>query len=77
MSVVYALPLPEAISTRRVYFCTVGEQPAVDGQSVAAVTRRSKMPCVLKLELSLLRLPTLHSGSSPAFHEDVQFSGNI
>ena len=51
-------------------FCTVGEQPAaaVDGESVAAVTTRSKVPCVLKLELSTLRLPTLHSGSSPAFH---------
>ena len=25
------------------------------------------MPCVLKLELSPLRLPTLHSGSSPVY----------
>ena len=36
-SVVYARHLPEAISIRRV-FCTVGEKPAVDGQSIAAVT---------------------------------------
>ena len=43
---------------------------------------------MLQLEASLLRLPSLHSGSSPAFpftyrgylyevHVDVQFSGNI
>ena len=32
MSVIYAQPLPEAISPRRVYFCTVGEQPDVDGR---------------------------------------------
>ena len=37
MSVVSSDPLPEAISTCRVYFWAVGEQPAVDVQSVAAV----------------------------------------
>ena len=40
MSVVYVRPLPEANSTRRVYFFMVGEQPAVDGRSVAAVTNK-------------------------------------
>ena len=48
-------------------FCMVFEQPAVDGRSVAAVTNKSKVPCVLKLEPSPLRLPMLHTGSSPAF----------
>ena len=51
MTVVYALPLPEAISTRHVYFCTVGKQPAIDGQSVAAVTTRR---CHASLNLSFL-----------------------
>ena len=46
-------------------YCTVGEQPAVDGRSVAVVTNK-KVLCVLKLELSPLRLPTPHSISSPA-----------
>ena len=41
MSVVYARISPEAISIRCVYFCTVSEQPAVDGQSVAAVTNKN------------------------------------
>ena len=50
----------------------VSEQPAVDGQSVAAVTTKSKVPCVLTLELSPLRLPTLHSASSPAFHASAR-----
>ena len=40
MGVVYVRPLPEAISTCRVYFCTVVEQPAVDGRSIAAVTNK-------------------------------------
>ena len=43
--------------------CTVCEQPAVDGRFIAAVTNKK---CVLQLEASPLRLPMLHSGSSPA-----------
>ena len=40
MSVIqYVRLLPEAISTHR-GFCTVGEQPAVDGRFVAAVTNK-------------------------------------
>ena len=39
MSVVYAWPLLEA----GVYDCMVCEQPAVDGQSVAAVTNKKKV----------------------------------
>ena len=46
-------------------FGTVCEQPAVDGQSVATVT--NKVPYVLQLEPSPLRLPTIHSSSSLAF----------
>ena len=45
--------------------CTVCEQPVVDGRSIAAVTNKM-VPCMLKLELSPLCLPTLHSGSSQA-----------
>ena len=80
MSVVqYVRPLPEAISTRR-GFCTVGKQPAIDGQFIAAVTNK-KLPCALQLEASPLRLLMLHSGSSPSLpftylnlvHEDVQW----
>ena len=44
----------------------VCEQPAVDGRSVAAVTGNKKVPYVLQLEPSPLRLLPLHSGSSPA-----------
>ena len=54
---------------------------AADGRSVAAVTKKSKVLCVLKLAPSPLRLPMLHSGSSPALpyqvHEDIQFSGDV
>ena len=47
--------------------------------------KKSKVPYMLQLEASPLRLPTLHSGSSPALpstywgylHKDVQFSKNI
>ena len=51
---------------------------AVDGQSVAAVTNK-KVPYVLQLEVSPLRLPTLHSGSRPALRcmRTFNFSGNI
>ena len=54
--------------------CTHCKQSAVDCWSVAAVTNKSKVPCVLKLEPSPLQLPTLHSNSSPALHVDIQFS---
>ena len=40
-------------------FGTICEQPAVEGRSVAAVT--NKVPYVLQLEPSPLRLPMLHS----------------
>ena len=49
-------------------FGTVRKQPAVDmvdGRSVATVA--IKVPYVLQLELSLLRLPTMHSSSSTVF----------
>ena len=46
-------------------FGTVCEQPAVDGRSVATIT--NKVPYVLQLEPSPLRLPMVHSSSSPAF----------
>ena len=63
--------------------CTVCEQPAVDGRSISPVTNK-KVPCVLKLELTPLWLPMLHSAlaaqdcPSPTeatyyVHEDVQF----
>ena len=66
MSVVYARLYLKRSQPGVYKFCTVCEQPAIDGQSVAAVTNKSKVPCVLKLEPSPLRLPMLHSGSSPA-----------
>ena len=46
-------------------FGMVHEEPAVDGRSVATVT--NKVPYVLQLEPSLLRLRMMHSRSSPAF----------
>ena len=48
--------------------CRACKQPAVDGQSIAAVTNKKKLKCccMFKLELSLLRLPMLHSGNRPA-----------
>ena len=66
MSAVYARPLPEAISTQWCIICTVCEQPAVDGRSVLLWQTRSKVSCVLKFQSFPLRLPILHSGSSPA-----------
>ena len=47
-------------------FCTGCKQPAVDGRSIAAVTNKSKVLCVLKLEPTPLQLPMLHLGNSPA-----------
>ena len=51
------------------------------GLYVGAVTNKKQGTVGVKLEPSPLRLPTLHSGSSPALpckvHKDVQFSGNI
>ena len=55
--------LPEAISIWRCIICTVCEQPAIDGRSIAAVTNK-KVPWMLKFELSPLQLPMLHSASS-------------
>ena len=54
----FGMALPEAISTRCV-ICTICEQPAVDGWFVAAadIKKKSKVPCMLKLEPSRLRLP--------------------
>ena len=43
----------------------VREQPVVDGQSVASMT--NKVPYVLQLESSPLRLLMIHASSSPAF----------
>ena len=64
MSAVHVRALPEAISNHVYNFRAVRE-PAVDGWSVASVT--NKVPYLLQLEPSLLRLPTMHSSSSPAF----------
>ena len=60
MSAFHARAFPEAISNRHCII-SVCEQPAVDGWSVVTVTN------VLQLQLSPLRLPTMHSSSSPAF----------
>ena len=46
--------------------CTVCEQLAIDGRSITALTNKSKVPCVIELEPSPVRLLMLHSGSSPA-----------
>ena len=62
MSTVPARALPE---TGVYNFGMVREQSAVDGWSVATVT--NKVPYMLQLEPSPLRLPTMHSSSSPAF----------
>ena len=63
MSAVYSWALPETVSNQHVMIiCMVCEQFAVNGWSVAAVTK--KKPYALQLEATPLQLPTLHSGSS-------------
>ena len=68
MSAFHARALPEAISNRHCII-SVCEQPAVDGWSVATVTN------VLQLQLSPLRLPTMHSSSSQAFSRVPRLRG--
>ena len=69
MRAVHARALPEAISNLRVYppYFRYGPQATcpVDGRSVATMT--NMVPYVLQLEPPPLRLPTMHSSSSPAF----------
>ena len=48
MSANYARALPEMVSNGVYNLCSLPEQPAVDGQSVAAVT--NKVPYLLQLE---------------------------
>ena len=68
MSVIYVRPLPEAIRVNLLCIILYGRRAACRWWSVHRLLWQtgSKVPCILKLEPSLLRLPTLHSGSTPA-----------